>query len=233
MIPHVENDMRGMKITGLENASGFRKALYASIVLLVGLCTAGAPASAKVKLFGTNEISSTKMEKFKKWTGVLERYAEEEPRELDKCQPTAAEACHTAKWRIFLNRLQGRAQMEQLDYVNQYINQYAYLLDPVNYGLKDYWATPRQFMYRTGDCEDYAIAKYTSLLHLGWPKELMRVVVLQDENLGIPHAILVVYINGQALVLDNQIPQVIDASRIRHYKPIFSINEDRWWLHRG
>ena len=210
------------------------KALMGAAILAVGLSATAAPASAaKTKLFGTNEISSTNLGKFKKWTGALDRYAKEAPNELAKCQPTAAEPCHTAKWRIFLNKLQGRTQIEQLQYVNKYINQYAYLLDPINYGKKDYWATPRQFMYRTGDCEDYAIAKYVSLLHLGWPKELMRIVVLQDQNLGIPHAILVVYINGQALVMDNQIPQVIDASRIRHYKPIFSINEDRWWLHRG
>ena len=88
-------------------------------------------------------------------------------------------------------------------------------------------------MYRTGDCEDYAISKYVSLVHLGWPKENMRIVVLQDQNLNVAHAILVVYINDQALVLDNQIPQVIDSTRIKHYKPIFSITDGRWWLHRS
>lgn len=190
-------------------------------------------AEAGVKLFGTREVSSTKLEKFQKWLGVLERYEGEAPTELATCQVTAAEPCHTAKWRIFLNKLQGLPPTDQLQYVNKYLNQYAYILDPVNYGKKDYWATPKQFMYRTGDCEDYAISKYVSLLHLGWTKEQMRIVVLQDLNLNIPHAILVVYLNDQALVLDNQIPQVIDASRIRHYKPIFSINEERWWLHRG
>lgn len=198
---------------------------------LSGLLTNSAEAG--VKLFGTREISSTKLEKFQKWLGVLDRYQDEAPNELATCQVTASEPCHTAKWRIFLNKLQGLPPTDQLQYVNKYLNQYAYILDPVNYGKKDYWATPKQFMYRTGDCEDYAISKYVSLLHLGWDKGQMRIVVLQDLNLGIPHAILVVYLGEQALVLDNQIPQVIEASRIRHYKPIFSINEDRWWLHRG
>lgn len=227
--------MRGMDSKEAAGTSRFAgKMLLGAVLLALGLSLSAAPTmAAKPKLFGTNEISSTNLEKFKKWTGALARYAQEAPNEMDICQPSIAEPCHTAKWRIFLKRLQDLSQMEQLEYVNKYLNQYAYLLDPINYGKKDYWATPRQFMYRTGDCEDYAIAKYVSLLHLGWPKDSMRIVVVQDQNLDIPHAILVVYFNGQALVLDNQIKQVIDADRIRHYRPIFSINEERWWLHRG
>ena len=203
------------------------------MIVAIQLILLNAPAIAAVNLFGTKELSSTKLEKFEKWTSVLERYSKDEPNELAKCQITAAEACHIAKWRIFLNKLKDIAPLDQLEYVNKYMNQYAYLLDPINYGKKDYWATPKEFMYRTGDCEDYAISKYISLVHLGWPKENMRIVVLQDQNLNVAHAILVVYVNDQALVLDNQIPQVIDSTRIKHYKPIFSITDDRWWLHRS
>ena len=46
-------------------------------------------------------------------------------------------------------------------------------------------------------------------------------------------AILVVFVDGQPLVLDNQNKQVVHASRIRHYRPIYSINDKNWWLHRG
>ena len=57
-------------------------------------------------------------------------------------------------------------------------------------------------------------------------------VVLQDLNLRIPHAILIVNVDGRQLVLDNQIPQVVEAATIRHYRPIYSVNETSWWLHR-
>ena len=113
------------------------------------------------------------------------------------------------------------------------MNRWAYQVDPAIWNKKDYWATPNQFMYRTGDCEDYAISKYISLLHLGFTPAEMRIVVLQDLNLKILHAILVVYLDGQPLVLDNQIKQVVHASRIRHYKPIYSINQSNWRLHRS
>lgn len=189
--------------------------------------------AGEASLFGSAEIRSARLEKFTKWRDMLHRYAEEEPHELDKCVLTATNPCNVTKWRIFLKSLKNLPPRQQLDKVNAYINKWLYVLDPVNYGVNDYWATPRQFMTLNGDCEDYAIAKYVSLEHLGFAVDDLRIVVLQDMNLNIPHAILVVYLNDEALVLDNQISNVVDASRIRHYKPIYSINEHAWWLHRS
>ncbi len=208
-------------------------------LLATAMLAAGAPAadatdpSRRPPLFGTKEIRSSKLDKFKKWKGVLERYAKERPKELAKCRLTPTNPCYIAKWRIFLKKIANLPRRKQLEQVNAYINRWIYKLDPEVYRKKDYWATPAQFFYRSGDCEDYAIAKYVSLLHLGFPKEDMRIVVLQDLNLKIPHAILVVYFEGEALVLDNQIKQVVNANRIRHYRPIYSINEQHWWLHRS
>lgn len=209
--------------------------LYSAICLVLALLfLAPVPAeAAKYELFGTKEIRSKKLTKFKKWTEAIARYETEKPSELKKCTVTATQKCHLAKWRIFLNQIKEQPRGKQLALVNQFLNKWLYILDPVNYNKKDYWATPTQFMQRSGDCEDYAIAKYLSLLHLGWSKDDMRIVVLQDLNLNIPHAILTVYAGGKAWILDNQIQQVIEANRVKHYKPIFSINESYWWLHRG
>ena len=60
----------------------------------------------------------------------------------------------------------------------------------------------------------------------------MRIVALQDLNLNTAHAVLVVYMGKKALVLDNQVATVVDATSIVHYRPIYSINEKHWWLHR-
>ena len=195
--------------------------------------TAAPSDSKRPLLFGTNEIRSDRLEKFRKWTDVMARYENERPQEMKACEPTRADPCHIARWRIFLKKIADRPVLDQLRLVNKAMNKWTYILDPINYGVEDYWATPAQFMYRNGDCEDYAITKYLSLRQLGFPEDRMRIVVLQDLNLGIPHAILVVYVDGKALVLDNQISQVIEASRIKHYKPIYSINQAAWWLHRG
>ena len=184
-------------------------------------------------IFGSKEIKATSLKKFKKWNGAIARYSKEQPNDLKKCAPTPKNPCYTARWRIFLKQIAKLPKKDQLVQVNAFMNRWTYQVDPAIWNKKDYWATPNQFMYRTGDCEDYAISKFISLLHLGFSPDQMRVVVLQDLNLKIPHAILVVYLDGQPLVLDNQIKQVVHASRIRHYKPIYSINQRNWWLHRS
>lgn len=205
-------------------------------VVVVTTATSSPSAAAKPgdwRVFDTIELRSAKLEKFKKWTKVLKRYKLEEPEERQKCTITAAQKCHLAKWRIFLNKISERPELEQLALVNAYLNKWLYVLDPVNYGEKDYWATPKQFLHRSGDCEDYAIAKMKSLQHLGLPSDRMRILVLQDLNLKVGHAVLLVEYKGKVLVLDNQISKVIEQSRIKHYKPIYSINESAWWLHRS
>tara|TARA_Y100001934_G_scaffold270550_1_gene355622 strand:- start:2026 stop:2694 length:669 start_codon:yes stop_codon:yes gene_type:complete len=219
--------------------SGFRKSQIAAVALslaFVGVAWTG-DADAKMKavpsIFGTKEVKAHSLKKFKKWTNAIARYAKEAPNDLKVCTPTKKDPCHTARWRIFLNKLKALPPKDQILQVNAYMNRWPYQVDLVLWNLKDYWATPNQFMYKTGDCEDYAISKYISLLILGFNPDHMRIVVLQDLNLKIPHAVLVVYLDGQPLILDNQIKQVVHASRIRHYKPIYSINQKNWWLHRS
>ena len=50
-----------------------------------------------------------------------------------------------------------------------------------------------------------------------------RVVALQDLNLKLGHAVLVVYVGEEPMLLDNQIAAVVPANSIRHYLPVFSI----------
>jgi len=106
------------------------------------------------------------------------------------------------------------------------------VLDIVNWGIADYWATPREFAIKDGDCEDFAIAKYVSLKLLGWSDDDLRIVVLHDSNLNADHAVLAAYVDGRAMILDNQTRQVLPSEAIRHYQPYYSINETGWWLHR-
>lgn len=230
--------MRG----GLAAASGTvrsgRWLLFLAAVAALGFGAIGPAGAAGVasetpKLFGSTEIRSGNMSKFEKWTEVLGRYAKEAPNELQKCAPTPFNPCNTARWRIFLYSLKDLPKRQQLDSVNAYLNKWMYIIDQVNWGKSDYWATPGQFLGKNGDCEDYAISKYVSLVHLGFDKSQLRIVVLNDLNLKVPHAILAVYLDGEVFILDNQIVQVVPADRIKHYKPIYSINEASWWLHRS
>lgn len=192
-----------------------------------------ASQAAAYTLFGSQEIRANDLSPFPKWTGVLERYVSERPLESSECNGREFNRCHLQEWKEFLSGLYGLDKRKQVDAVQHYVNNVKYVLDPVNWGMPDYWTTPKQFFIKDGDCEDYAITKFLSLKALGFAVDDMRVVILQDLNLNLLHSVLVVYLDGEALVLDNQIPHVIAAKDIHHYKPIYSVNEKFWWRYRS
>ena len=212
------------------------RALAAVTVAMLGSVHLGglhpAHAQSYPPLFGTREIRSENLKSFPKWTGVLERMIDSEASKTAACAKSAPGQCHLNDWKAILEAEAGRDRETQIRNINRIVNERVYITDPVNWGVIDYWATPREFRLREGDCEDYAIAKFALLRALGFRNEDLRIAIVQDLNLRIPHAILVVYHAGRALILDNQARQVIAADKIRHYRPIYSINERTWWLHR-
>ena len=160
-----------------------------------------------------------------KWLGMLDRFQ-------GGAKACESATCTTKGWNEFIAELKGQDLKTQLKEVNRAFNAHKYILDIKNWGEEDYWATPYQFLKKHGDCEDYAISKYFTLKALGVPVDDMRVVALQDQNLNLGHAVLVVYVGDEPMLLDNQIASVVPANSIRHYNPVFSINESGWWLHR-
>jgi len=205
-----------------------------AIVLLVALAAllpdaSSAEARSYPRLFKASETPGKGLANFPKWRGTLERYFSESKVSED-CSG-GFNKCKLKAWQAFLDGLRGQDIMTQINAVHSEMNRRAYIIDPRNWGVPDYWATPKQFLQKNGDCEDYAIAKFMSLRALGVPNENLRIVVLQDLNLKLAHAILVVYVGQKAYVLDNQLSRVVPADSIRHYRPVYSINETGWWLH--
>lgn len=181
------------------------------------------PPPSYPSLFGSGEKQSSSLSAFTKWTSMFTRF--------DQQLNTLSGQREMAQLVQDLRTLQGRSLLTMVSGVNTIVNQVSYINDKDLYGGSDYWATPIDFFARGGDCEDFAIAKYTALRVLGVPEERMRIAIVQDTQKNIPHAVLIVYSDQGPLVLDNQIRQVMPASRISHYRPIFSINRMAWWLH--
>ncbi len=175
-------------------------------------------------LFGTTEIRSTDISAFTKWTSVMTRF----DAQMKKDGGTEV----VKQWKAHLQSLKGRSVREQIEGVNSYMNSQPYIEDIDNYRVSDYWATPIEFLSRGGDCEDFAIAKYASLRALGFSSDQMRIAIVQDKIKNVAHAILIVYVEGQAFVLDNQDKRVENADNVNRYKPIFSINSNDWWLYK-
>jgi len=212
--------------------------LVASLALLAIAIPLDSAHAAKKRvnmngLFNTKEVRSKNFKPFKKWTGAISRYSKETANiKPGDCKSKKFNKCHYGKWNAFLKSLEGKDKMTQVKEVNKFMNKARYITDHVNWGVKDYWATPGEFLAKFGDCEDYSISKFVSLKQLGFTDKELRVVAVKDLNLKVGHAILAVYLDGKPYILDNQIKQVVEAKTIRHYSPVFSINQRYWWRHK-
>ena len=68
-----------------------------------------------------------------------------------------------------------------------------YVPDVKKYQAREFWTTASG----EGDCEDFALAKMTKLLELGWSQKDLRMAITVD------HAVLVVRLDGEDYILDN------------------------------
>lgn len=120
---------------------------------------------------------------------------------------------------------------EQLQAVNEHFNAWPYRSDLEAYGQPDYWASPLSFLEKAGDCEDYAIVKFVTLLLLGFDERKMKIVAVFDEARGLPHAVLSVNFQGKTYILDNLRDDIASDRSFRSYRPLYSVNFSNGWLH--
>lgn len=181
-------------------------------------------APAKIKLFGTIEFKRP-LSSLPGWLDLLKR---------NQADPIFVPGKHFNKkvtWEQFKEKAKGKTPMELLRYVNSFWNAWPYREDIDNWGQQDYWEIPAEFLKRSGDCEDYSIIKYFTLKELGIPPETMRIAVIRDTIRNMAHAVLVVYLQNDAYVLDSLSNAVLSHSRFKHYSPQYSVNEFGRWAH--
>lgn len=200
------------------------------LLFLLTISNAGSAGPMPGNLFGYQEIQKQNLDLFPQWLSVLERHVLS-LNESGSCESVRFNQCHLQQWQAFLGSIRSLPVIQQIKQVNKYANEKEYILDIENYGMADYWATPDEFLSNSGDCEDYAIIKMLSMKWLGYDVDSMRVVVVQDTNLRVPHAIMAIENNHDILILDNQIEEVISHVDIFHYVPVYSVNQGHWWMH--
>lgn len=109
-----------------------------------------------IRLFGTLEMRS-KIGKMPKWTSVLEKERKNPGYVANRQFPGQG------AWKDIKAKLSGMSPLEQVKAVNVLINRWPYRTDMDVWGVMDYWETPVEFFQKSGDCEDFAIAKYFAL----------------------------------------------------------------------
>lgn len=123
---------------------------------------------------------------------------------------------------------------KQLEAVNHFFNQLSFRTDLDHWQQEDYWATPMETLASNGgDCEDFAIAKYFTLRQLGVPASDMRITYVKALRLNEPHMVLTYYPQqGEPLVLDILVPDLLPASRRTDLEPVYSFNAEGLWQAR-
>jgi len=204
-------------------------------LLALGLALAlipGAALATPATLFGTAEFRAASLAGLPQWRDTLARIEDERTtyavcrRDADACPSRGVRA-----WQSMIESQRGRAPMAQLRTVNRFLNGWRYKTDAENHGRRDYWATPLEFLRRSGDCEDYAIIKYVTLRELGFDADRLRVVVVRDTVREIAHAVLAVYLDDDVYILDNLSQAVLAQEDVTRYVPYYSINERSRWAH--
>ncbi|MGE5470257.1 MAG: transglutaminase-like cysteine peptidase [Bacteroidota bacterium] len=152
-------------------------------------------------------------------------------------------AARFAEWRQMIGEGQKGSEAERLRRVNDFFNRHIAFDDDFSiWGQSDYWATPLEMLGQgRGDCEDFAIAKYFSLINIGVPIAKLRLVYVRalqygpDGAVQQAHMVLAYYAtpNGDPVVLDNLIPEIRPASQRSDLSPIFSFNSAGLWLGTG
>ncbi len=181
-------------------------------------------APAKVKIFNSIEFRGP-LKALPQWLKVKDKNAK------NQILVPGFKLNGGTTWEQLQAKVEGKPLIDQIKIVNSFWNQWPYKQDNNVYKALDYWAAPYEFRKNSGDCEDYAIVKYFTLRALGVPMEQMRIVVVKDTILNLAHAILAVYIDGDAFILDNLSRNVLSHTRIRNYIPQYSVNEKNRWMH--
>ena len=125
--------------------------------------------------------------------------------------------------------LKNRSTMEKLNAVNDFYNGVRYAKDINLYKVKDYWATPWEFLgHDKGDCEDYVIAKYFALRYLGIDSSKLYFSYVKSRRFKGAHMVLTYFKTPRSvpLVLDNNNLKIFPATKRKDLIPIYNFNGD-------
>lgn len=163
-----------------------------------------------------------------KWLAV-QRRLDDEMVQLALCEGDR-DGCASAAALKFLDIVdaararEGRARLGE---INRAINLAVRpVSDLAQHGEIDVWSSPLATLARGGgDCEDYAIAKFTALRRAGLSPDDLRIVVLHDTVHGEDHAVAAARLDGRWLMLDNRRMAMVGDADVRNFRPTFAIGQ--------
>ncbi len=139
-------------------------------------------------------------------------------------------------WQKLMAAGKSITEQDKLREVNDFFNHNIQFAEDIVLWLKeDYWATPVELLCKgAGDCEDFAIAKYFTLLEVGVDESKLRITYVKALKLNLSHMVLTYYENPQTdpLVLDNLTSTISFASERTDLLPVYSFNGTSLWINK-
>ena len=158
---------------------------------------------------------------------ALERYGEDTAAQVDS-------------WRQEVATMRSLPDSEKLERANLFFNsRVQWAEDSDAFKKEDYWATPLEILGNgKGDCEDFAIAKYMTLVLAGVDISKLRITYVKAvirSKQGLQeraHMVLAYYPEPgeEPVVLDNFIPEIYAASRRTDLTPVYGFNSYGIWV---
>lgn len=139
-------------------------------------------------------------------------------------------------WFRLMDKSYTLSESKKLANVNKFFNLLRFIDDIKLWGIKNYWATPIEFLgVNAGDCEDFAIAKYFTLLELGIADEKMRITMVKSLTFNQYHMVVAYYATPSAipLILDNIDGTIKPATQRNDLIPVYSFNGKQLWLNKN
>jgi predicted transglutaminase-like cysteine proteinase len=143
-------------------------------------------------------------------------------------------------WQRLISNQQATSVLEKAKAVNDFFNKNTRFSDDIiHWKQSDYWATPLETLGTgAGDCEDYTIAKYFTLIRLGVPVEHLRLIYVRAQIGGNTskifqaHMVLGYYAepNSIPLILDSLVSNIETADKRNDLHPVFSFNSAGLWV---
>lgn len=139
-------------------------------------------------------------------------------------------------WNEMIEKAKVADTLNKLKLVNDFFNNVPYVTDIKHWEQDDYWASPMEFVGTTGgDCEDYAIAKYFTLIKVGIDESKLRLGYVKYLKKGTDfeetHMVLLYFHRENAIpiVLDNILKKMELASERDDLKLVYSFNAQGLW----
>jgi predicted transglutaminase-like cysteine proteinase len=168
--------------------------------------------------------------------GKVESWLQLQPVMLEKIEHKYGLAARQrfVDWQILMAAGKILSEPDKLQQVNYFFNHNIQFAEDLVVWLKnDYWATPVELLAKgAGDCEDFSIAKYFTLIEIGVDESKLRITYVKALKLNVPHMVLSYFESPQAvpLVLDNLKPNISSATDRSDLLPVYSFNGSSLWL---